>query len=367
VTAGSDPTGVFRLHLDVHNDEHSVRRIVLEGRTGFATVSGGVHRQTVMIVSPTGEFVISGQPGGVVLTETATLQSRGIMAPRGWVISEAAFSPDGAHLALTMLNPQTKQSQFTILATKSLEPRSPPAETQFIRWLGKDTVLLKGHAGLIEYDTRMRTSLPLFQPEGWNLNNVIPETGIQLLTGNGGKFGLRNGGPEIHEILAGTGVVSDRSVADDLSQFGGLDVQKRLWVQQGLGNSPEIIAENVNKVLWGPISRRALVAGADGSFRVYDGRDRSWTTLPSLTAAQWSPDESRLLYTETEHQNSAVPRYLSLLTGRQTERLCDINRIGDIAGVALSNNGDTAFLLAGADAGMQVFMLALPPRTPQPR
>jgi hypothetical protein len=166
------------------------------------------------------------------------------------------------------------------------------------------------------------TSLPLFQPDGWTVNNIIRETSIQLLVANDGRFGVKKGSEEIREILTGAGTTRDRAVADDLSLFGGLDDQKRLWVQHGLDSTPEIVARDVNKVGWGPISRRVLVMGSDGAFQVYDGRDRSWTPMPPLTAAQWSPDENRILYIEAERRDKTlIPRFLSLLDGRQTAQL----------------------------------------------
>jgi aldehyde dehydrogenase len=48
-------------------------------------------------------------------------------------------------------------------------------------------------------------------------------------------------------------------VANDLSVFGAVDSQQRLWVQQGFSAAPEIVANNVKQVVWGPVSRRALV------------------------------------------------------------------------------------------------------------
>jgi len=197
--------------------------------------------------------------------------------------------------------------------------------------------------------------------------NIIPGTAIQFLVAKDGRFAVKNGAGEIQEILRGSGATRDRAVADDLSLFGGLDDRKRLWVQHGFGSSPEVAAQDVNRVAWGPISRRVLVGGADGTFRIYDGRDRSWMPLPPLTVAQWSPDENRMLYIEAERREGAlVPRFLSLLTNRQTQQLCDLNRIGDVGGVAFSASGETSFLLAGADAGLQVWMMALPRSVPQP-
>ena len=87
--------------------------------------------------------------------------------------------------------------------------------------------------------------------------------------------------------------------------------------------------------------------------------------LPALAGAQWSPDENRMLYVEAERRDGALaPRFLSLWTRRQTQQLCDLNRIGDVSGGAFSHSGEAAFLLAGAEAGLQVWMMALPRSVP---
>lgn len=361
ITAANDPTAMFRLHLNVQNENERARRIVLEGRTGFSTISGGVHRQTQMFVSPGGEFLISGRAGATILTETATLLSKRVNAPEGWVIAGAAFSPDSSHVVLTLLNPEKKQAAFAIADIRLEKLQNPPPGTQFLRWLTNGTLLLKSQAGLVVYDISLTTSLPVYEPAGWTVNNIIPQTAIQLLIAKDGRFAVKNGGGEVQAILPGTGVTRDRAVADDLSQFAGLDDRKQLWVQHGLRGSPEVIAQDVNRLVWGPISRRVLVQGTDGALRVYDGRDRSWFPLPPLTVAQWSPDENRMLYIEAERRDgSLVQRSLSLLTGRQTEQLCDLNRIGEIGGMTFASGGETAFLLAGPEAALQVWMMALP-------
>lgn len=359
--ASDDPNATFRLHLNVLNENEKSRRIVLEGRTGFSKISGGVGRQTQMFVSPGGDFVISGQLGNTFLTETDTLQAKRIATPDGWGITASAFAPDGAHFVLTLLNPEKKQATFVITDRTLSKSQGTPPGTQFLRWLSQDTILLKGQDGLVLYDIKVATSLPVFAPPGWTVNNIIPETDVQLLIGKDREFAIKNGGGQVQEILHGTGAISDFAVADDLSQFGGLDGQKQLWVQHGLQSSPEVISKDVNRVFWGPISRRVLVGGTDGAFRIYDGRDRSWTPVPALTAAQWSPDENRMLYIKAERRDGAlIPQFLSVLTGRQTQHLCDLDRIGDLGGLAFSRSGENAFLLAGADAGLQVWMIRLP-------
>jgi uncharacterized protein (TIGR03790 family) len=361
VKASNDPNAMFRLHLNAQDEDQKARRIVLEGRIGFSTISGGVNRQSQMFVSPSGDFVIGGHPGYTYLTETATLQSKRLNVSPGWAISGAAFSPSGDHIVLALLNPEKKQIAFAITDLKLQTIQNLPAGNQFLRWLDDKTLLLKNPTALIKYDLTTATSLSVFEPPGWTVNSIIPGTTIQMLIAKDGRFAVKKAGTDIQEILPNTGIKRDRAVADDLSQFGGLDDEKRLWVQHGLHAAPEIIAQDVTRVAWGPISRRVLVEGNDGSFRLYDGRDSSWTQLPPLMAAQFSPDENRLLYVEAEHQGGAtVPRFLSLLTGRQSQQLCDFNRIGDIGGMAFSRNAEAAFLLAGPDTGLQIWMMSLP-------
>jgi len=361
VTASGDPTAMFRLHLNVQKEKELVRRIVLEGRTGFSTISGGVGRQTMMFVSPNGDFLISGMPGHTFLTETATLQSKRMTLAEGWQVAGGVFAPDGARVVLGLLNQEQKKATYAIFDMKLQKLQNSPPGTQFLRWLTDTTLLLKSQTGLVVYDVSSATSLPVYEPAGWTVNNIMPGTATQFLLSQDGRFAVKNSDGEIREILNGAGVTRDRAVADDLSQFGGLDAQKRLWVQHGFQDKPEVIAQEVGKVSWGPVSRRVLVQGTDETLRIYDGRDRSWTPMPALTAAQWSPDENRLLYIEAERRDgNLVPRFLSLLTGRQTEQLCDENRIGDVGAIVLSRNGETAFLLAGPEAGLQVWMMALP-------
>lgn len=354
-------TGLFRVHLNTQSENESSRRIVVEGRTGFSTISGGVTRQSEMFVSPSGELVISGQPGNTYLTETTTLQTQRINTPEGWVITGAVFAPGGAHLVLMLVNPEKKVGMYAIVNTKLQNTQKAPAGTQFIRWLNKDTILVKGQTALAKFDINSGTSLPVFEPPGWKVGNLIPETNIQILGTPEGKFAIRNGGDDPREILQGVAVVRDQAVADDLSVFGGVDKQNQLWVQHGLGGRPEVVAKDVKQVNWGPISRRVLVEGADGTMRIYDGRDRSWTPMPLLTGGQWSSDENRLLFIEAERRDgSSVPLRLSLLTGRKLEHLCDLISVGDIGAVAFSKTGTKTFLLAGADGGLEVQLMALP-------
>ena len=55
-----------------------------------------------------------------------------------------------------------------------------------------------------------------------------------------GRFAVKNGSEPLQEVLAGTNVTRDRAVANDLSMFGGLDEQKRLWIEHGLAVNPKL-------------------------------------------------------------------------------------------------------------------------------
>ena len=365
ITAGNDATGMFRLRLNVQNPGETARRIVLEGRTGFSKVAGLMDRQTQMFISPQGLFVISGFAGNTILTDTSTLQSRRVGAPEGWGVAGAAFSPDDAHVVLVLMQPEQKRVGF-LLADSGLQQTKPlPEGSQFIRWLSNDTILLRKATVLVKLDIAANTNLPVFEPPGWTVNTIIPGTAIQLLTAAGGRVAVRNGAGTPQEVLVGVKATKSFAAADDLSLFGTVDDQKRLWLQHGLMAKPEIAAEQVEKILWGPISRRVLVEGVDGKFLVYDGRSRSWIPLPPVLMAQWSPDEERLLYVEAEQRDTGVvPRYLSLLTGNKNEQLCDMGRIGEVGAMAFANGGETIFLLAGSEGGWQVWMMDLPPVAP---
>jgi hypothetical protein len=223
-------------------------------------------------------------------------------------------------------------------------------------------MLLKTNTGLTQFQIGTRTALPVFQPEGWTVNTIVPGSSLQLLIDPTGRFAVKNGSEPLQEVLAGTNVMRDRAVANDLSMFGGLDEQKRLWIQHGLGSKPEVAAERVEKIVWGPVSRRVLIQEAGGNLRVYDGRSRAWSPLLPMLMAQWSPDEERLLFIEAERQDrNLVPRYLSLWDGRQTARLCDMGRIGDVAAMTFARGGDVAFILSGGNDALDVWMMAMPP------
>src|SRR5262249_51172215 len=148
-------------HLNAKNENEKSRRIVLEGRTGFARISGGVHREVLMSVSPDGQFALSGQPGSIFLTETATLESKRLNLPEGWLVGGAAFSPDSAHFVLGLVNPPRKLNSYVIADIHLQKTQPGPLETQFLRWLTHDTMLLKTRTGLSVYDIALGTNLPV--------------------------------------------------------------------------------------------------------------------------------------------------------------------------------------------------------------
>ena len=360
VTASADPTGMFRLRINARDDNRQLRRIVLEGRIGFSRLTGGLLSKSQMFVSPSGDELISGQAGRSVLIRTGTLDLKPITPPNGLGLVGAEFSPDGTRIALALFDPQQKKAGM-ILADSSLgNLQSLPPETQFVHWLGKDQILLQGAHRLIRHPLTSGEDYTFQMPSDWPISAVggavIPGTEILYLTGADGKIGFANGSEPFHEVLRGTKATKFAAIANDLSLFGGVDSRKRLWIQHGLDGDPIISATGVQQVLWGPISHRALVQDENNRSRVYDGRDDSWVDLGSISAAQWSPDEERLVFVEPGEG------YLSILIGRRIERLSPMARIGRVSGIAIPNGGDKAFLLAGIGGGLDVWMVALPPQ-----
>jgi uncharacterized protein (TIGR03790 family) len=360
VTAGDDPTGMFRLRLNVQEDGAKPRRIVLEGRIGFSRLTSGLLPKSQMFVSPSGDALISGQFGNSSMIDTGTLRSQTITPPSGYGVAGAAFSTDGFRIAIALLDSQQKKSGMIITDAKLGQVQSVPAGTRFMRWLQRDQVLLARDGRLIRHpfaggEDHIFDTPPEW-PDGAVAGSVISGTDLQYLTSPDGKLGVQEGSRPFREVLSGTRATGFSAVADDLSLFGGVDSRKRLWIQHGLDGDPIISATGVQQVLWGPISHRALVQDENNRSRVYDGRDDSWVDLGSISAAQWSPDEERLVFVEPGEG------YLSILIGRRIERLSPMARIGRVAGIAIPNGGDKAFLLAGIGGGLDVWMVALPPQ-----
>jgi uncharacterized protein (TIGR03790 family) len=356
VTAANDSTGMFRLHLDVQDDSEPALRIVVEGRTGFSRLTSGLVSKTQMFVSPAGDALISGLPGSTMHIDVATLQTKGINAPPGIAVSSAEFSPEGGHIALSLYDPRQKKGEVVIADAALTRTQTLPAAAQFVRWLDKDRMLLQTPADLVSHSLSGGAERAFDTPAG-RFATVIPGTDILLLSPENGKIGFRQGTGPFREVLQGIKLAGSAAVANDLTLFGGVDTEKRLWIQRGADQPAEVVATGVERVLWGPISHRALVEGPDRKSRVYDVRDRSWIDLGTVVTAAWSPDEERLLFVESYGSSGAL---LSLLTGRTVTQLCDMRKVGTVAKIAFSDKPDRAFLLAAMDGQFNVFLVALP-------
>ena len=363
VTAGADPNGMFRLHLNAVDEGGQSRRIVLEGRVGFSRLTSGLLSKSQMFISPRGDELISGQPGRSVMIQSATLETKAISFPNGLGLVGADFSPNGARIALMLLDPQQKKSAVIITDEKLGNLQTLPPETQFLRWADKDQVLLKRADHLIRHSLTGGEDYTFPMPADWTSPlagaSVIPGTKILHVTSTDGKMGFINGSEPFHEVLRGTRATQSSAVADDLSLFGGVDSKKRLWIQRGVDADAEILATGVERVLWGPISRRVLVITENGRSRVYNNQDRSWVDLGVVPVARWSPDEERLLFIG---QTPPSETYLAILIDGKIEKLCDFSRIGRIDGMSITKEGDKAFLLAGLSGQLDVWMTALPAR-----
>jgi uncharacterized protein (TIGR03790 family) len=361
VTAGDDPTGMFRLHLNVQTEGERSRRIVLEGRIGFSRVTGGAGPKTQMFASPNGQVLISGIFGRSALVDIETLRSQAVTPPPGYGLMGAEFSPDGQHIAVTLVDPQQKKGTVVITDSKLGSLQQLPAGTQFLRWLEKDKMLLKGENRLIMHNIAGGEDRNI-DIQGARSGNVIAGTDIQFLVTQDGKMGIKRPGEPFREILEGSKAVESLAVANDLSLFGGVDGEKRLWVQHGLDQRPEMLETGITGILWGPVSRRVAVREANNKTRVYDGRDRSWTELGEVLQAQWSPDEERLLFVSRAGEGAVS---LSLLFNRKIEPLCDMGKIGAVGGIVFSADGERAFLLSALTGQANIWMMALPPRSQQ--
>ena len=369
VTSGDNPTGMFRLRLKVQTEGERSRQIVLEGRTGFSRLTGGLLPKSQMFVAPSGDFVISGQPGRSALIETATLRLHSISPSAGFGLVGADFAPDGAHIAMAVLDPQQQKGEVRIIDFRSGSSQPLPAGTKFLRWLDSNEILLLAPNRLIGHRIAGGEDRTFEYPTAWSgeiaSGSVIPGTDIQTWGTKDGRLAVRRGSEPIREILAGTKATGFSAVSNDLTLAGGLDEKKQMWVQHGLDGTPEVVARGVERIIWGPISHRAVVLEAGNKGRVYDGRDGSWIDLGVISGAEWSPDEERLLFITAG--GGGEEGYLSLLIDRRTERICTLSKLGPVAKITLSTDGERAFLLAGVAGGLDVWMMALPRRAPSRR
>ena len=364
VTAGDDSTSMFRLRLNSKGEGDLPRRIVVEGRLGFSRLTGGLGSKTQLFVNPDGSSVITGQPGKSALIRTDNLQTQPVRTPEGFGLTNVEFAPDGAHVALVMTEPK-KNLSGAILAESTLgNAQAIPAGSQFVRWLENSRVLLASQTGLTSHSISGGEDRDLGRPPGKS-GNVIPGTEIQFSLAENGQVMVKKGAGELfQEVLRDTHVNRLVAIANDLSLFGGVDGENQLWVQAGFGGKPEAVATGVGNVLWGPISRRALVEDSGHRARVYDARNRSWQDLGIVTQAEWSPDEESLLFVEGGEGNESAS--LALLSGRLIQKLCPMARMGRILKMAFSADQKRAFLLASLAGELDVWMMPLPPRVPAP-
>jgi uncharacterized protein (TIGR03790 family) len=357
VTAGEDASGMFRLRLEARADGEAPRRVVLEGRIGFSRLTGRLGPKSQMFVSPDGAELISGRPGRSALIHVDSLREQPVSAPQGYGLTNAEFSPDGKHVAVTLLDPQKKQVAFLVADDSLQNAQGLPAGLQFLRWLENDRVLIANQGGLISHSIAKGEDRLMGLPEG-RAGNIIPGTEVQYAVTEDAKVLIKNGSKPFQEVLRDVKPARFVAVANDLSLFGAVDGQKKFWVQKGLDGAPKVVAEGVERVLWGPISRRAVVQDGTGKSRLYDGRDGSWKDLGFILEAAWSPDEERLLFVDTG--SSSEPGYLSLLTGTSVERLCPMSRIGQVGKIVFSADQTKAFLLATLSQQADVWMIPLP-------
>jgi uncharacterized protein (TIGR03790 family) len=360
VTAGDDPSGMFRLRLEARADGQPTRTIVVEGRIGFSRLTGGLGPKSQMFVSPDGKELISGRPGRSAFIDIVALQEQAVNMPQGYGLTNAEFSPDGKHVAVTLIDPKKKQAAFLVSDDRLRNAHGLPAGLQFLRWLDNDRVLMGNRGGLISHSITGGDDRALGLPEG-RVGNFIPGTDIQFAITEDARVLIKNGAEPFREVLKGSKPVRFVAVANDLSLFGGVDGEKRLWVQKGLDGQPKAIAEGVDQVLWGPISHRAVVQDATGRSRLYDGRDGTWKDLGFILESAWSPDEERLLFVAAG--NSTEPGYLSLLTGTSIERLCPMSRIGQVGKIVFSADQTKAYLLATLAGQPDVWMIPVHART----
>ena len=363
VTAGDDPNGMFRFHLNTHAEGEAPRRIVVEGRIGFSRLTGGLGPKTQLFVSPDGSLLISGQPGKSVVIQISTLRAQPLRVPENLALTNAEFSSDGAHIAVALTDPKKKQAGVILTDSKLGNAQSLPAGTQFVRWLDRDRILLASQDGLISHSISGGEDRNLGRLPGQS-GNVIPGTEIQFSVTGDGQVVVKNGAEPFREVLQGSKANRFIAIANDLTLFGAVDGENKLWVQHRIDGQPEVIATGVAKVLWGPISRRVLVWDADHNARVYDGRDRSWKDLGAVAEAQWSDDEESLLFVEAKPGTDG--NFLSLLSGQTIQQLCFMYRIGQIAKMTFSADQKRAFLLASLSGQLDAWMFPLPPRVPVP-
>jgi hypothetical protein len=361
VVAGSDNTGMFRLHLNVRNPENQFRRIVLEGRIGFSRLTGGLIPAAQMFVSPDGKQVISGQPGNSRLIDVDGLQSKPItLSDRGVAVVGATFAPGSNYVALAIVNQREKKAGIIVTDRYLQDVQMLPGDSEFLRWLGPETILLRGAGSLISHRLTGGPDRAFHVPVGWQ-GTVIPNTSVRVLLSSEGKLAVQQDDESPREVLKGVAGLRDAAVANDLTVFGGVDSEGQLWIQRGFAAEPEVAGKGVRQAVWGPISHQALIQGVDGESRVYWAQADRWKNLGTITAAQWSSNEKQLLVVESVRKGSEMtPTFLSVFADDRIIRLCPFERIGQLAQMQITENGREALLLASLTGGLDVWMTELP-------
>jgi hypothetical protein len=352
VRAGEDPTGLFRLRLNIQNEGAQSRRIVLEGRIGFSRLTGTLGPKSLMFISPDGHSLLAGQLGNTVLVDTQTLESKRVTPSGGMGIASAEFSPDGSRIALSVFNPKEKTSAAVITDGQFANSRTLPASIQFRRWLDNDTVLLGAPGRLILYNLKTGEERVSMIPAGWNAD-LAPGTAIQVFTADDGRVEIKTQSGPAREVFRGVKGIRSSRIAGDLSVFLGLDSERRVWLQRGFDAEPGVIATGVDRVSWGPQSHRFAVQ-QPGRAKVFDVHDREWIDLGMASDFEWSADEQQLLFVQPGDGGS-----LRLLTGRTIEEICWVNRVGAVSRTVFSRDGQSAFLLAAITGTPDVWMMAL--------
>ncbi len=152
VTAGADPTGMFRLRLNAQDDQKQVA----PDRPGGQDWVFPADRRTFAKITDVCQF-----PRGRVDFRKA----RGQHADRDGDSTLAEYHalewlcrgrrgvfPGRARIALSLVDPQKKTGRNRDHRQQACgRIQALPAGTQFLRWLGKDEVLLKGADHLIRH------------------------------------------------------------------------------------------------------------------------------------------------------------------------------------------------------------------------
>jgi uncharacterized protein (TIGR03790 family) len=354
VKADNNPSALFRLRLNVQSPGEASRRIVVEGRIGFARLTGTLGPKSQMFISPDGRSLISGQVRNSIIVDTKTLETRNITPSEGMGITAAEFSPDASHIFISLVSVKEKKVA-TVIADRSLQNiRQLPSGTQFVRWLSKDTILLRASNVIKVYNVNGGEERTFEMPDGWT-GTILPGSMVEVLVSREGKMAIQSGSGPARGVLQSVSSIRSAAVADDLSILAGLDSEKRVWVQHGVDGQPVLIASGVEGVVWGPHSRRAVIQQSGKKTCVYDLRGGSRVDLGVASEFQWSSDDEKLLFVEGEAGGT-----LSLLSGSQIQHLCPMTRIGQIAKVAFSADSGKVFLLAAISGKTDVWVIDPP-------